>query len=118
MNQLFNDDLSCMTRLWQNARYDPETGKTAILGPPQGVEVIIKCHTCDTPVQIGYPWQEVMTLLQGGMVQGVQRDAGGGWVAATGCPGCQQRNHNTTLKYKLSVGDLQKHFANMRGRAF
>lgn len=57
-----------------------------------GLVFQVNCQDCETPTKMALQWNEVRTLLEGGLVNGVTR-TNDGWIIAVQCQatgGCQQ----------------------------
>jgi len=113
-NQLFDDSFPTKTRPARQKKQD-KYGRLVPYGPVLGVEVMLTCHECGREVLIHYPWNEVVTLIQGGQVQGVVPD-GQGWRGQVYCPGsnCVNPQGRTVLTYRLYYDDLARHLRNFQ----
>jgi len=71
----------------------------------EGIVYQITCQECDTPIRVGLTWAEVKSLLDGGMLPGVER-VHDGWVITAQCPpgpGCGRAQG-----FKVEDGELEQ----------
>lgn len=94
----------------------PRTRPLLQNGQLKAVDFIIKCPECAREVTVRWPLQEVVTLLNGGAVPGVGKDALG-WRARTRCSTrCKTNGAPTVIDYRVSMQDILPYLQNMRGR--
>ena len=110
--RLFDDSFPARTRP-ARAKKTNQNGRLVPHGPIVGVEVILTCPECSREALIQFPWNEVVTLIQGGQVQGMMPD-GQGWRGQIYCPGnnCASSQGRTVMTYRVYHDDLTKHLLN------
>lgn len=114
---VFGDDLRVEVRPSYSRMVRNEMGALVPGGPPDGIEILVPCPECGLVNKVKFPLQEIVTLLNGGQVQGMWHD-GAGWRGQFHCSrsNCTRNGNRTVITYRVTPSDFRPTIEAMQGR--